>query len=185
MEGVDGTGKSTNALRLAKEFNMTHFREPGSVPCAEAIREIILTQKMSQATQALLFIAARTEFVIEKLLPALNSGQNVIMERYFYSTMVYQDQALAHEVMSKLHNWMPLPDAVLLLECPPSISMARDINPGDQTIAGKDAEFFDRLKSKYRNVVKDVPHHLVDTSESKEAVYQKIRAIVGHCLKKN
>lgn len=178
LEGVDGTGKSTHAKRLAAQFELLHYREPGSLSSAEAIRDTLLSHSLSPMAQALMFIAARTEFVREVLAPSLAAGRNVILERYFYSTLAYQQGALPEHIFEDLHAWMPKPNEVILLECPVSVSRSRDANPHEATVAGKDADFFERIKRNYRKVLENTPHTIVDTDVPMKEVYAALENIV-------
>ena len=98
LEGPDGAGKSSvlEALVPILEENghqVVTTREPGGVPISEAIREVILDQKnteMDGKTELLLYIASRRQHLIEKVLPALESGKLVIMDRFIDSSVAYQ-----------------------------------------------------------------------------------------------
>lgn len=97
LEGNEGSGKSTisKALyeRLKGKYNVCLTREPGGVDSAEEIRDVILKDRKSQIaglTEAYLFAAARSEHIQKKVKPALNKGQIVIMDRYYYSSLAYQ-----------------------------------------------------------------------------------------------
>lgn len=175
LEGIDGTGKTEHATRLAARFGLTHFRDPGSTAPSEAIRKVLLeVEGMDQSTRAMLYIAARNEFVLQKLIPALKAGQNVICERYYFSTMVYQHGALSWSAMKDLHSHMPKPDKVILLDASPDVAMARDANPNEASIKGRDAAFFSDLSSKYRNVVRGHNSTIVNANPSSDEVYLNI-----------
>ena len=98
LEGPDGAGKSSvlEALVPILEENghqVVTTREPGGVPISEAIREVILDQKnteMDGKRELLLYIASRRQHLIEKVLPALESGKLVIMDRFIDSSVAYQ-----------------------------------------------------------------------------------------------
>lgn len=97
LEGPDGSGKSTIAPlvyeMLKEECDIILTREPGGVKIAEAIRNIILDPKnteMDDKTEALLYAAARRQHLIEKVLPALERGTNVLCERFVDSSLAYQ-----------------------------------------------------------------------------------------------
>lgn len=175
LEGIDGTGKTEHATRLAKNFGLTHFRDPGSTVQSEAIRRVLLeVEGMDQSTRAMLYIAARNEFVLQKLIPALKAGQNVICERYYFSTMVYQHGALSWSVMNELHARMPKPDKVILLSATPEVAMSRDVNPNEASINGRDASFFSDLSSKYLNVIKGHNSTIVNANPPQDEVYLNI-----------
>jgi dTMP kinase len=105
FEGVDGSGKSTQAKMFAEFLRLrgrdvVEVRDPGSTPVAEQIRAIIKDKtngSISHKTQLLLFEAARAEMVDKIIRPSLEAGKIVICDRFTDSTLVYQS------VMNKLY----------------------------------------------------------------------------------
>jgi dTMP kinase len=98
LEGIDGSGKSTQARRLADRLArlgrpVLLTREPGGTAIGEAIREILLADDargISARTEALLHTAARAEHAESIIVPALNRGDLVISDRFVDSTLAYQ-----------------------------------------------------------------------------------------------
>lgn len=101
LEGVDGCGKSSVALKLKEKlvqlgYTVCHTREPGGIEIAEKIREIILDPKhlkMSEKTEALLYAASRSQHLKEKVIPALKRNEIIICERFLDSSLAYQGYA--------------------------------------------------------------------------------------------
>ncbi len=99
IEGPDGAGKTTvleallPRLREAYPVKVVTTREPGGVAIAEQIREVILdvnNTAMDAKTELLLYIAARRQHLVEKVLPELEKGNMVIMDRFIDSSVAYQ-----------------------------------------------------------------------------------------------
>src|SRR5690625_1570882 len=97
FEGIDGCGKSTqiSLLREYLEIKGVHFsvfREPGGTSLSEQIRTILLHEKgaMNPVTELLLFSAARSQLIREKVIPLLEKGDIVILDRFYDSKLVYQ-----------------------------------------------------------------------------------------------
>ena len=97
FEGTDGTGKTTQILRLKAYFEaqgreVVVTREPGGTPIAEKIREILLDKSsvMDDVTEAYLYASARAEHVRGVVLPALKAGKVVLCDRYLDSSVAYQ-----------------------------------------------------------------------------------------------
>ncbi len=97
FEGIDGSGKSTQIELLRNKLDEAGhkaevFREPGGVPLSEAIRSILLDpeQEIDPVTELLLFSAARSQLLSEKVIPLLDKGAVVILDRFYDSTTAYQ-----------------------------------------------------------------------------------------------
>lgn len=97
FEGIDGSGKSTQIAHLknhleGKGVRVEVFRDPGGTEVSEQIREILLNPnyEVDPVTELLLFSAARSQLVAEKILPALDEGSAVILDRFYDSTTAYQ-----------------------------------------------------------------------------------------------
>src|SRR5512140_1934243 len=98
LEGPDGSGKSTQAQRLAARLRDEGFetvltREPGGTALGEEVRQILLHSaelRPTAATDALLFNAARAQLVAEVIAPALDAGKVVVCDRHADSTLAYQ-----------------------------------------------------------------------------------------------
>jgi dTMP kinase len=137
FEGIDGSGKSTQARRLAETLRargqaVTLTREPGGSPGAEDIRRLVLegaTDRWSAETEILLFTAARRDHLEKTIRPALQRGDVVITDRFADSTRVFQGLTrgdLAATVNS-LHTLMIgiEPDLTLLIDLDPAIGLSR------------------------------------------------------------
>ena len=116
LEGVDGSGKSTQAKLLkealeAEGHSVLLTREPGGSPGAEEIRSLVLEgepDRWSAETEILLFTAARRDHLERTILPALAVGTIVICDRFVDSTRVYQGLTRGdlRDVVDKLHALM-------------------------------------------------------------------------------
>lgn len=98
FEGIDGSGKSTQARLLAEHleeergFEVLLVREPGGTELGEKLRTLLLESKehLASQTELFLFMAARSHLARTRILPALEAGKVVISDRYIWSTVVYQ-----------------------------------------------------------------------------------------------
>ncbi|MGF1444642.1 MAG: dTMP kinase [Pikeienuella sp.] len=135
LEGIDGSGKSTQAARLADALRARGLpvlltREPGGTPGAEAIRRLLLSSSeiWSPETEILLFTAARCDHAGHLLRPALADGHVVLCDRYLDSTRVYQGTDPERRAfIDRLHRETVAldPDLTLLFDIDPELAEAR------------------------------------------------------------
>ena len=137
LEGVDGSGKSTQAKLLkaaleAEGHSVLLTREPGGSPGAEEIRSLVLEgqpDRWSAETEILLFTAARRDHLERTILPALAAGSIVICDRFVDSTRIYQGLTRGdlRDVVDKLHALMigREADLTLLFDMDPKLGLAR------------------------------------------------------------
>lgn len=137
FEGIDGSGKSTQARMLADALrgeghSVILTREPGGSPGAEEIRRLVLEgdpDRWSPETEILLFTAARRDHLERTILPALAAGQLVISDRFADSTRMYQGLSRGdlRATVDTLHGLMigREPDLTILIDMDPALGLAR------------------------------------------------------------
>jgi dTMP kinase len=137
FEGIDGSGKSTQARRLADRLRseghaVTLTREPGGSPGAEDIRRLVLeghVDRWSPETEILLFTAARRDHLEKTIRPALDRGEIVITDRFADSTRIFQGITRGDlaGIVDRLHALMIgiEPDLTLLFDLDPAIGLSR------------------------------------------------------------
>jgi dTMP kinase len=132
FEGIDGGGKTTQIQMLAEELRRRGeepvlSREPTDGPWGRKLRESAAMGRMSLEDELDTFIRDRTEHVQNLILPALEAGKIVILDRYFYSTLAYQGArgADVQAVRELMESRFPLPDVVYLLDLTPDQAIRR------------------------------------------------------------
>lgn len=150
LEGIDGSGKSTQGRRLAETLRskgrtVTLTREPGGSAGAEEIRRLVLegaTDRWSAETELLLFTAARRDHLEKTIRPALDRDEIVITDRFADSTRVFQGLTRGDlaATVDRLHALMigVEPDLTLLFDLDPATGLSRA-----QARAGKELRFED------------------------------------------
>jgi dTMP kinase len=133
FEGGEGTGKSTQAARLADRLGALLTFEPGDTPLGAKVRSLLLFAgdlSIGPRAEALLMAADRAQHVADVVRPALEVGRTVVTDRYTGSSVAYQGYGrrlppLEVEALSAWATDELRPDLVLLLLVPPSVSAAR------------------------------------------------------------
>jgi dTMP kinase len=134
IEGIDRSGKSTQARRLAEALadDALLVREPGGTPAGERIRDLLKDPAidLDPRAEALLFAAARAELVAAVIRPALDAGKVVISDRYLDSSLAYQGYArgLGEAEVRLVNDWATgglEPDLTVLLRIDPRAAAAR------------------------------------------------------------
>jgi dTMP kinase len=133
FEGIDGAGKTTQALALKTRLEeagqrVRYVKEPTDGPWGRKIRRIAMEGRahLTLETELDYFIRDREDDVRENIAPALSSGHVVIADRYFYSTIAYQSAlGLNSDLIRHLNSTFPVPDVVFMLEISPELSQIR------------------------------------------------------------
>lgn len=175
FEGGEGTGKSTQIQRLRDFLEMKKIphhltREPGGVPSAERIRDLLLNGGIDWApvTEALLMSAARNEHVQQLILPALQRGEWVICDRFADSTWVYQGYAhgLGDEAIQALNQFVLgnlTPDLTFVFQLPASQGLARKKGQpqGENRFEQMGLSFHEQVQAGYANLLHAQPDRCV------------------------
>jgi dTMP kinase len=189
FEGVDGSGKSTQARLLAEHLrgegrDVVATREPGGTKLGERVREILLGgEAVAPWTEAALFAAARAQLVTEVIRPALDRGTDVVCDRYLDSSLAYQGLArgLGVERVLELNLLVIgglLPDRTFLLLVPlDQAAVRRGSDPDRMEREGDD--FVGRVDSAYRELAGIFAQRIVtvDATQPPQEVAELIR---GH-----
>ena len=160
FEGIDGSGKSTQARLLADHLtaqghDVVLTREPGGSPGAEEIRALVLQgdpDRWSAQTEILLFPAARRDHLERTIRPALDAGKVVICDRFADSTRMYQGLSRGdlRQMVDDLHALMigVEPDLTLLIDMDPANGLERALSR--QTAEERFEDFGVELQAKMR-----------------------------------
>ncbi|PWE30542.1 dTMP kinase [Maritimibacter sp. 55A14] len=195
FEGIDGSGKSTQARRLADTLRaaggeVVLTREPGGSPGAEEIRRLLVEgppERWSAETEILLFTAARRDHLEKTVLPALARGATVISDRFADSTRVYQGAARGElrGLVDALHAQVigHEPDLTFILDMDPDASLARGLarQSGEDRFEEFGAGFQARLRDGFRALASEFPGRcrLIDAARPEAEIAAEIAKLCG------
>jgi len=187
FEGIDGSGKSTQAELLARWLReqgrtVLATREPGGTPVGEALRNLVLHgDEISAWAEAALFAAARAEHVESAIRPALERGEDVVCDRYLDSSVAYQgiarglgvDRVLALNIDAIRGI---LPDVTFLLLVDPDEAAQRSGSASDR-IEREGEEFLRAVDKAYRELGSIFGGRIVtlDGSQAPEKIAEEVR----------
>ncbi|NBU84568.1 MAG: dTMP kinase [Sphingomonadaceae bacterium] len=199
LEGGEGAGKSTQLHLLAEALRaqgktVITTREPGGTEGAEAIRGLLLTggqDRWNDATEALLFAAARADHVAKLIRPALARGDWVVCDRFIDSTRAYQGGAggLSDADILALHRVGAgglLPDRTLLLDLSveEGARRAEARSATADRMGAKDRGYYLRVADRFRAIAAEEParFRVIDAAGSPSDVSTRIMSALGDLL---
>lgn len=194
LEGIDGSGKSTQARLLrdtlvGRGWDVLLTREPGGSPGAEEIRALVLEgepDRWSPETELLLFTAARRDHLERTIAPALDAGAVVICDRFVDSTRVYQGQRGGglREKVDALHALMIgiEADLTILLDMDPDTSHARATAraTAEERFENFGAGLQAQMRQGFLDLAREFPERIrvVDAGRAAQDVAADVAAIV-------
>ena len=204
FEGPDGAGKTTVLEAIlpqlkklvAKEVITT--REPGGVAIAESIRDLILDvnhTNMDDKTELLLYIAARRQHLVERILPELKKGNLVLVDRFIDSSVAYQGygRGLDADAVTWLNNFATdglQQDLTLYFDVDSQIGLTRIEKNQEREVNRLDLEQLDmhrRVRSGYLKLAQENPDRIVTIDAARpleEVITDALFIIKQRCLEK-
>jgi len=196
FEGIDGSGKSTQAKLLEQYFrsagrNVILLREPGGTVVGERIRAILLDRAhddMTPLTEVFLYLAARAQITVQCIVPALERGDIVIMDRFRDSTTVYQGFArgLGMDKMNRLNEIATggiTPDITFLIDSETSHALSR-VGGSPDRLESEGVAFMESVRDGFLKLCETEGSRVkyIDGNQDIETVGKDVRIIVERFL---
>ena len=187
LEGVDGSGKSTQARLLADALGPETLliREPGGTDAAERVRDLLAdpTLELDSLAELLLFCAARADLTARVIRPALEAGRNVVSDRFADSSVAYQGAARGLGVgevisLSDAATEGLWPDLTVLLRVDPEVGLGRA--DGEDRFESEGLELQRTVATAYEEIAKIASDRMVvvDGSGEVQEVHERVMAVV-------
>ena len=196
FEGVDGAGKTTQLVQLVKWLeqqgtSVVTCKDPGSTALGEQLRTILLSSvdtPISMRAEMMMFTTARTQLVDEIVRPALAAGKTVVLDRYVYSTIVYQGHAgnLPTDEIRQVNHVATgglMPDLTFMIDLPVEVSMQR-LGESLDRMESRGTEYFEKVRAGFIAESKSAADgiKLVDGNRSPEEIQTELRVITQSYL---
>jgi len=185
FEGIEGVGKSTQINLLkdyleSKNYLIEIYREPGSTPVGEKIRDILLdtNNDLSNETELLLMFAARSELIDKKI----NTSQcdYLLLDRFYDASMAYQGygRKLSKDFITSLTAFIncPIPDLSFLLDISVKEGFQRKNSDIKDRIESSSNDFFNKVRKGYKTIAKANKNRfeIIDASDDIDKIHQII-----------
>ena len=194
IEGIDGSGKTTQINKLSKWLNGTNLipennqlvitREPGGTKLGKAIRSLLLDTSKEKVpdsiTELLLYAADRAQHVNEIIRPSLKKGDWVISDRFTGSTLAYQGYGRKLDIkliedLETISTQGIYPDITFLLDIPVDESIRRRINREDDRIEKEGREFLSNVSLGFKTLSNANKWKEISATQSKEDITNEIQ----------
>ncbi len=184
IEGIDGTGKSTQAKMLQQALQQAGHtvildHEPSDGPYGKILRDSATTGRLSPQEELDLFHKDRKHHVDELIMPALQRDETVVLDRYYFSTMAYQGQRGfdKDEIRETNLSFAPNPDILFILDLDVDQARERIGIRGDTTNEFEKRDALQYCRDTFLSVRHEDFAHVIDSSQSIEQMHQEMLSI--------
>ena len=188
IEGIDGTGKSTQATMLAEHLRsqgheVVQSFEPTNGPWGSKLRASATTGRLSIEEELDLFLKDRRQHVKDLITPTIERGGIVVLDRYYFSTMAYQGARGIdpQQIRRTNESFAPKPDILLILDLPVDLALKRiGVRDGEANEFEK-RESLQFCRDLFLSLKEESFTHVIDTNVSIQEVHaQIVKSISDH-----
>lgn len=199
FDGVDGAGKSTQLEMFVQwlqtqDHDVVTCKDPGSTELGERIRSVLLGKHeipISMRAEMMLFTTARTQLIEQIVRPALAKNQTVVLDRYIFSTIVYQGHAGDLDpnelwTINRIATNGLIPDATFILDVPVEVAMTR-LGDSLDRMESRGAEYFERVRAGFLSESERWPDQVdvIDATRSPAEIQAEIQTIAAGYLQRS
>lgn len=191
FEGIDASGKSTQARRVADERGARFTFEPGDTLLGADLRRWLLDARapMTAVTESLLMLADRSHHVATVIEPTLAAGRSVVSDRYWASSMAYQGYGRGVD-LARLRAATDLaigdcrPDVTILLDVPVAVADDRRRRDDRDRFESADIEFHERVRAGYLEMAAADELHwrVIDATADEPTVSSRVDAVLAELV---
>ena len=181
FEGIDVSGKSTQARRVAAHYDALFTFEPGDTALGQVLRRWVLdaATPMDPSTEALIMLTDRSHHVHSVIAPALEAGRSVVCDRFYASTLAYQGYGRGVDLgllraASELAVGSCLPTLTILLDVPVDVVNERRAHDARDRFEAEELAFHQRVRDGYRELAQESAWFVVDGARSQVDVARVI-----------
>lgn len=185
IEGIDGTGKSTQVRRLGEWFEkqgreVVLSREPTDGPWGKKLRESAATGRLSPQDELQYFLNDRQQHVEDLIRPSLAAGKVVILDRYYFSTMAYQGARGfdPQEIRRTNEAFAPVPDLLIILDLDVDAAHQRIGHRGDSANEFEKKESLQKCREIFLTLGNEPFARIIDSTGSLDEVAARVLSII-------
>jgi dTMP kinase len=189
IEGIDGSGKTTQAGLLAKFCSENRLecivsKEPTNGQYGSLIRDSAARGRRSVEEEIELLLKDRAEHVERVINPALKEAKIIVLDRYYFSMAAYQGARGADPelILTENERFAPQPDLLIVLDISPQVGLGRIKDRGDQPNKFETVESLEGARSIFKEIQRPYKHE-IDAAEGIDLVWTKIERLVQSALR--
>jgi dTMP kinase len=203
FDGVDGAGKSTQINLFlpwleSEGHEVVTCKDPGSTLLGEELRRLLLDRHqipIAMRTEMMMFTTARTQLVDELIRPALDAGKTVVLDRYIFSTVVYQGHAGSLDpdeiwTVNRIATNGLMPDLTFLFDLEPTIAFQRLQKRTKENLDRMEVrgmEYFEKVRTGYLREAERWPNgvEIINSDRAIEEIQAEIRDLTHRYMQRH